>query len=441
MGEKVGMIRTSTLFRWWIILVILNATGILSAFNISNAFLTYFVDLSPLLMFIIIRFTPSLFVTIKKYATRLDRFIFVYIAFWCIEIVYTLFIYRTQFSIDPILIVRKNIYWLNILMTYPVLYVFEQDGRMEKLLKNIIGVSVLGNLQRFIAWLGYSKGLTIFPSIIKDGLTIRNGSIYRLGGCSLHSLGYDLSIYSYAKGERHNNLYLLIAILFLLYQVVIGQSRAHIICYIVVACYAAYYLLTQKYGIYRRQYKIAMIGIIVIAASYLLFTGYLQSFFGSFSTTAEGYYSGSTTNRLYAMEYYWSLMKSKPWLGLGFIYDDSDTVGIMARYLRGGGIGTAYLEDLGFFGQFFQVGILGTLVLLSIFKRLYVNARNVAKYNSFDGATLSMIFIHIILMCFTTLSIFLKSLFYLVPLYIAISEYLYDKDVTENEIYNCNDGI
>lgn len=436
------MIKIRTLFRWWLILVILYATGILASFNINSTMLTYFVDVSPILMYAIIRFTPSLFKRIIRYVQRLDKFIFLYLGFWCIEIVYTLVVYNGQFAISPILLIRKNLYWLNILMVYPVLYVFEQDGSMKRFLNNILVISVMGNFQRFIAWLAYStSGSVLFSSIIKEGLAIRNGAFYRLGGCTLHYLGYDLSICNYAKEKKHKNFYLVLAILFFLYQVIIGQSRAGTIGYIVVACYAAYYLLAQKHENYHREYKMAIIGVIALSVAYLLFSGYLQSFIGSFSPTADSFTAGSTTNRLYAIDYYWSLVKEKPLLGLGFIYDDSDTTGMMARYLRGYGIGVAYLEDLGLMGQFFQVGILGSFVLFSIIKRMYSNARSVAKYDQFDGAVLTLIFIHVLLMGITTFSIFLKSLFYLVPLYLAISEFLYDKDVRENEVYNYNNSI
>lgn len=392
-------------------------------------------------MFTVVRFVPRLFSVIHRYARRLDKYIFLYIMFWCAEILYTLFIYRGQFVIDPIMLMRKNLYWLDVLMIYPVLYVFEQDGGMNRFLNNIIVISVIGNFQRFIAWFAYSRGIIIFPSIIGEGLSIRNGAVYRLGGCTIHSLGFDLSIYNYAKGGRHRKIYFVIAVLFFIYQVIIGQSRASIICYCVVTCYAAYYLLSQRYDEYRKQYKIAIIGIIMFAMAYLLFTGYLQNFVSSFSPTADSFTAGSTTNRLYAINYYWSIAKKKPWLGLGFIYDDSDTVGAMAQYLRGYGIGIAYLEDLGILGQVFQTGIIGSFVLLSIFKRLYTNARKVVERNLFDGLTMIMLFIHVLLMGVTTFSIFLKTLFYLVPLHLAISEYLYDKDVTEYEIYNCNNGI
>lgn len=435
------MVKIRTIFRWWLILVILYATGILGSFNMNITLLSYFMDISPILMYAIIRFTPRLFKHIIRYAKRLDKFLFLYLGFWCAEIVYTLVVYNGQFSINPILLIRKNLYWLNILMVYPVLYIFEQDGGMKRFLNNILVISVMGNLQRFIAWLAYSRGTVIFPSIIKDGLSIRNGVFYRLGGCSLHYLGYDLSICNYAKEKKYKNLYLILTILFFLYQVIIGQSRAGIICYIVIACYAAYYLLTQKYEKYRRQYKIAIIVIIALSAAYLLFAGYLHSFVGSFSSMADSFTAGSTTNRLYAIDYYWSLMKEKPLFGIGFIYDDSDVIGAMARYLRGYGTGVAYLEDLGFMGQFFQVGILGSLVLFFIIKRMYSNARSVGKHNQFDGTVLTLLFIHVLLMGITTFSLFLKSLFYLVPLYLAISEFLYDKDVRKNEIYNYNNGI
>lgn len=436
------MVRISAIFKLWIMLVLLDATGVLSAFNINSSLFTYFIDLSPLMMFVIVRFVPSLFEGIKHYTRRLDKFIFLYIGFWCVEIIYTLFIYRGQFSISPVMLVRKNLYWLDVLMVYALLYIFEQDGGIDAFLNNIIVIAVINNLQRFAAWFGFTNGITIFPSIIKDGLSIRNGSVYRLGGSSITSLAYDLSIYNHARSERRKKVYLIIAVLFFIYQAVIGQSRAHIIGFAVVACFGGYFLLTQRYEQYHKQYKVAMLIIIFSAIAYLLFNGYLQNFVGSFSTTADSYTAGSTINRLYAVEYYWSLMKEKIWLGLGFIYDDSDTVGVMFRYLRGNGMGgVAYLEDLGFLGQFFQVGILGSLVLLSIFKRLYTNARTIAKYNSLNGAAMTMIFIHVIINSVTTLSIFLKNLFYLVPLYLAISEYFYDKDVSEYELYNCDDSI
>lgn len=436
------MVRISIIFKLWIMLVLLDATGILSAFNINGSFFTYFIDLSPLMMFVIIRCVPRLFKSIKRYARRLDKFLFLYIVFWCVEIVYTLFIYQGQFSISPVMLVRKNLYWLDVLMVYAVLYVFEHDGGIDGFLNNIIVVAAISNLQRFIAWFGYSNGITIFPAIIKDGLSIRNGSVYRLGGSSLLSLGYDLCIYNYARRGRRKNIYLIIGVLFFMYQVIIGQSRAHIIGFAVVTCYGAYFLLTQKFKKYYKQYKVAILIVIFTTIAYLFFTGYLQSFVGSFSTTADSYTAGSTANRLYAINYYWSLTKEKIWLGLGFIYDDSDTVGVMFRYLRGNGIGgVAYLEDLGFLGQFFQVGILGSLVLLSIIKRLYTNARTITKYNSLQGVTMTMVFIHVLLMTITTFSIFLKTLFYLVSLYLAISEYFYDKDVREHEVYNCDYGI
>lgn len=427
------MVKISTLFKLWLILILISQTGILSSFGIENSLLTYFLALSPLMMFCIIRFSNEMYDRIVKYAKRLDKFLFAYILFWGFEVIYTVVTYHNDLIINAVVLTRKNLYWLDILLVYPILYVFDVDRGIEKIVDWIIRIAVFGNAQRFISWLAYSKaGTVIFPTIIKEGLSNFRSGVYRLGGCTLHSLGFDLAIYKYANENRKKRRYLVVIILFAAYQVIISQSRAHMICYAATLCVALYYFLSVCYSKNRGKFKIVFAGLLFLAFVILIFNGFLSSFFSSFSITAtDGGYAGSTINRLYAMDYYWDLFKSRPLFGLGFLYDDSDTVGSMVRLLRGAGISgkTAYLEDLGILGQIFQVGIIGSFFLFWIIIRLFKNARKTVKKDLFDGAVLNTIFVHFILMSCTTMSLFMKSLFYTVPFIMAISEYYYFKNV------------
>lgn len=429
------MVKLSTIFLLWMSFCIFERTGILESFNIGNPLLIYFSALSPILMFVICRCVKRISRAIAPYIRRLERFLIVYVLFWVVQIFVTYFRYSSIFPMSFIMLVRKNLYWLDILMVYPICYILQADGTLRRFSNWIITIAFVGNLQRFVAWAAYSVGISsVFPEIIGERLSNSRTGLYRLGGHTLHSLGYDLTLIRYAdRREKHRKIFFWTAVLFVLYQALIGQSRAHLLCYgitVIVFLYGAY---SDGFSKDRRYVRLILSISLFTLTGYLLLSGIISQFLGTFSMKSGTFYAGSTINRLSAMEYYLTLLKKNPLFGIGFLYDDSEQLGNMYSILRGTYITgrSAYLEDLGLMGQLFQNGIIGFAVLMFIFYIMYKDAKKVYRMNTGDGQRLWILFVHMFFMSITTISIFLKNLFYTVPMYLAIFEFYYINN-TEN---------
>ena len=370
-----------------------------------------------------IRYYPR----ISKYCRSLNMYLLFYLFFIGAEAVYSSIVYSTN-GIRLVSMIINYRYLLFPLWVYPILYVIDTDGDWNSFLKIILTIGVLDNLVRSISYIAYSTGgVTLFPSVVETFTSrMRNGR-FRLGAGTLHTLAFNIALYYGAvhPRKRQRRIYFLISLFFLIFQIVISMGRTQIMCYIITI--AAYmYFVYLRNSSHAKYYRFIFLIAVAAAFVYALCADYLSAFLSSLFSTDRNISSeaGSAIARMYAIGYYWSIVKDRILLGLGLLYNDGKELFMI---LRGNGMGygeVAYTEDLGFLGQFFNYGIVGTCIFgvllirwMSITVKAYRNGE-IDKY-----ALLIPLFVHGITQTFTSMSLFQANKFVYVPIYLVIFEY------------------
>lgn len=418
-----GKIKIATLFRWWLIIYALLETGVITGLGLNNIYVTLFNYFSPIGMFIIY-IGAGLRRRIYQYVKYISKFIGFFFLFLVLEYIYTCEIYNLNFLHSAWEIFTNYYYWTKLLLVFPIIYVFKYDGCIERLLYSFVNTIVIGNLMRALAWIGKSfTGLSIFPALANSITGTRSGRL-RYGACKMHSMAFDVALAKAFEWNKKKRFWITIALFMSVYQFYIANGRSQSLCYILSAIVCVYYS-TQWSVKNELKYKFLFISLMIIGIIFLLYTGFFENIYDSFFSTSSSEY-GSTENRLFAINYYFSEIKDKWFFGMGLLYDDSGTNNVLYYILRNpsNGWNAAYYEDLGLLGQFFNYGFVGIVFFITIIYRMFRIARNALKIKSIYGPMLITLFVHFITMTASSMSMFMSNTSLQLAIEIAIFEYI-----------------
>lgn len=431
-------VRISTVIRLWILILVAIEADLFENLGIDLKLEDILCVVSPVLLYIICKYTPS----INRYTKRLDRyldsFVILYFIYFIVEAVYTFLTYRSN-GISLYYIIRLNMFLLYILLAYPLFYLYQVDRGMTKMLKWFLFFALVGNTIRFISYFAYNNlGTVLFKDIVPlFERNIRRGR-NRLGASLLHTLGFNIALagIAYDKKFRDRFILLLSIVFFVFYQITISQGRSQEACYAITILFSAYYVYARKSNNQNsRILKGMFIFGIVVIGGYIIANDVLADYFNSFTNLNLGNeYAGSSLQRLYAVNYYWSRVKNQLLFGLGFLYNEGGAIGSILRGTSTAYAQTAYTEDLGILGQFFNYGILGVSFFIALFVRWFSVMRKSykAEYKKYFALLLPL-FIHGLTQTITSMSLFQRNKFMYVPIYISIFEYV-SWFIKENEL-------
>lgn len=422
-------VRTSTIVESMFLFSVISNTYILGALGIAGEPINVLTKVIPILLFLICNLFHSIRVQIAPYRKYADIYILLWFLFFTAETIYSINMYGSSIQLSEII----SNYWnyTSIVLVYPMLYLLTVYG--EGILCKIINVTLFDTLLRGIGCVSATVlGSSIFPFFQTRLMGIRI-IFYRLFATNYFGLSFvsALCIKKYSKNRMRTRWMAIVC--FWTYLILIDQSRTKIVATAIVfvlwlpSCFGKYFFGT-------RNKKLLYWSTITVLVVLFLISGGYDIISSSFSVT--GVNAGSTTNRLFAMNYYNKVIKGKEMLGMGLIYDDT-IYGRSSLYniLRNPAIETAnyaFYEDFGILGQFYNFGIIGVLLFMLLFIRFY-KILGITK-NSSNNSMLKLLFIQILIYSILPMSAFAQGTVYIVPLYIAIFEYYCQrKDVSENE--------
>ena len=128
-------------------------------------------------------------------------------------------------------------------------------------------------------------------------------------------------------------------------------------------------------------------------------------------------YEISVTARTYAYDYFWSVFKSNPIFGFGFV-KSSEAYGTVLH----GPLGLAYTDDVGFVGQLAVLGIFSLVIVLGIYTMLMKQIVKIRKKTGCWDCLLVGIYAYLISSSIT-LIVFDQQRICLLPIIVALFEF------------------
>ena len=374
--------------------------------EILSPYMSYFIKVLlgflSLCIFIMVFFTKKT----QRYLSTYKSFLYKYIAVCLFSVLIIIFLtYASGLASFKTAFLNSCSYF-TFLLCFPILLSMKNDKEVERVFDVIniftLIVYVLVIIQSFL----YNNQGVIILKYLNSTLSIRNDRI-RLDVLPFGNimLIYNFFIVIYRK-EKRNFLHFINLVMGLFILFYIEQTRAMIV--IVMTCYA-FFLIVENSTLSKLFTNSLLIVITIVV---LINTGALDNFMATFSSDD---YAGSSIARDYAITYYLSIFKSNPLFGFGFTANES---------LIRGPLGTAFVDDVGIWGQMARLGVFAYIILIP----LLVRWGKIALYMKKNAGTslYIAIWIYVIATSFT-LMIFDSQRIMLLPFLIAIFEFVYKK--------------
>ncbi len=298
--------------------------------------------------------------------------------------------------------------YLLIVWAVPIFYIMKKDGTEYKILDLVCAISVvwcgLILLQSF--YYSYTGG-TLFVFIGRMSLGIRNENLrITVGPFANFAIIYCFWKLYFGK-IRRNILYLISLTILLLANIFVQQSRAGTIVIVITVIVM---ILMEKNSAYSILRKGAIITGIVLFA---ILSDFIQNYVVAIFTK----YEISVTARTYAYDYFWSVFKSNPIFGFGFV-KSSEAYGTVLH----GPLGLAYTDDVGFVGQLAVLGIFSLVIVLGIYTMLMKQIVKIRKKTGCWDCLLVGIYAYLISSSIT-LIVFDQQRICLLPIIVALFEF------------------
>lgn len=310
-------------------------------------------------------------------------------------------------------------YFFLMLIVYPLNEILNSDSNISK--DFLRGLCILGYIvliYRAFLWGIYNFfNINIAPGMFNvDWIRNLGGITFtRLGGTFLD--GYVL-IYSLIKSTYEKRKSYIIGVLFILfYAIVIVQSRAGILQYILIILFFSF--LNSINSKSKVLSTLILIFFIVIVILYNF--SVIKGFFNTFSVNNDQY-GASTLNRLNGWTFYKDLWKnSNFWLGIGFLPDQIQITSIL----------TYYLADYNTWINFYEFGFIGMLIfMIPILEGIKLFIRD-----SFNIMKSKICFLQIGMVVFIIINALIQNIYWsqnicMLPIFIGI--------ITMRQIYEKN---
>lgn len=327
---------------------------------------------------------------LNNYSNVLDTYMRVYITVLVFIIIRSVYMYN--YSLGEIYYSVRQYVW--VLLAYPILHLFVRYDSIDRVLNNIVNITLLSLALRFLTWALYKyAGANIFPNLLYEyGISWGRNGILRIDATPLISLVVVFEFYLYTKTKKRKHL--LLSICSVVYVAIVSQTRTLIISCL--ACFLIMFLFKRRKKTSR--FFIQSIACCVLAVSVSLgafdkILGYLN-----LNSGAKGF-----GYRYYEFNYYWSLLKDNWKLGMGILstknnYTDSLLYGNLDT--------TMYLDDLGIFGCFFEFGLLSILLYGVLYFLLIKTIIKCYKHNEMNYAIFVLGIFSYLVICSVPLNLF-----------------------------------
>jgi len=327
------------------------------------------------------------------------------------QIIYTYITYG-QNILDTF---QVGMHWIFI-MLYPfIIYIFEKDGGIHKLMKVICFLTFISAIVLILTAILFNHFGIVLVSV--DSLMTRANRL-RLYVKDLFTLMilYSLFIF-YCKQKICKRYIFLIYFIFGIFTIFyVAQTRILSLSVIISIC--AILFMASKGILKKNIFILCFMTVISLAYS----SGIISRFLSSFDEYSDD--SGSTLARLGAIDYYYeTFFVEHPIMGMGWLTTNNPE----SAKLKHGNSNTYHIVDIGFLGLLFELGLSGTFFYVSILLRFaYVLFRNRNKKIE-EYPLLFGIFVYLII---TSGSLIITDIFrmFMFPFCIAIFEYIHNRE-------------
>lgn len=297
------------------------------------------------LSFLLMVIAPGMF----KIFSKNKKDLLLYICYMLIAVFIVALFSFAKYKESLFDIITCMYHYMILFFSIPIYYCVYRRKEKDFIINSIINISVILCLILIVQVLFSNyMGKIILPGVNQDVISIRNGRM-RFSTNSVNTLAIPFLASSIFcddnKQGKIKSIIKLSIILFATFYVFMSRSLLVVYAGIIIVCY-----LSGAKTKHFRRWIVVLLGLLFIT-QLDAFTNFLESFSIN-SVQGTGL---STSVRLDAISYYWSVLKSNPLFGTGFI---GDSVSGLQSILHGP-YGFYYYSDLGAFGLLAETGIIG----------------------------------------------------------------------------------
>ena len=306
---------------------------------------------------------------------------------------------------DALLLLRSYLYPL---LAFPIYSLLKDGGwNFKSFLKFLVVVITIDTFVRMID--SFAENLTgslLWENLVSGEMGYRN-DIYRINPSTFDVLVLPIIFYFFSNANTFKEKFKWIVCLAinLIYAIIIWQARSAIL-YKIFLLVILFYM--QKIKKRTKVFRI-LIGIVIG----VFCIPFVLDFFGTFLSTNSDFGS-STIARMNAIEYFMNIYIENPLFGVGLLPSEE-------KYAIGGGV----LADLGLLYGLVQLGVPMMIYYVVIFGRGIYVYRKLKETAQKEALLILSLTISFILFNINIDTFYMFS--FSVPIYIAITEYLYFK--------------
>lgn len=361
-----------------------------------------------ILIYIFIFFISLKWTNNGAYSKRLNTYMSIYTIIMLFQIIRSIYIY--EYSFNEIYYSIRQYIW--VFLAYPILYLFIKYNSIEKIMSNVVKITLLSLFLRFLTWSLYKAfQISLFPKLLYEyGISWGRNGILRIDATPLISLVLIYEFYKYL--DTNKKKFAFYSICSLLYVLLVSQTRMLFIgCGISIT---VMFLLKRR----NRIKKCLLIICICCASIFSVILGCFDKIL-DYLDLSNGVIG--LEYRYYEFQYYFSLIKDKWKLGTGILSVKND---ITNSILYGNLDTTMYLDDLGIFGYFIEFGLLSILlygVLYFIMLKVIIKCYKLGETNY---AVLICGFLSYLLIVSIPLNLFGIQRIFSIPFILAIISFI-----------------
>lgn len=349
----------------------------------------------------------------KKYVGATLVIVIIFLFYTCYLYEYSLF---SSFSLC--------VHYFYLLFSFGIIYVLKYEKREGDFWKRIICITMFFVVVRFIAWISFNyMDSSILINFVDEYSGWKRNGLHRLISGQTFPIVYILLV-SRISNISHKGWGVLklngipvrfeyFVILFMIfYEIFVTQSRYASVVMIITFVWTLF-LIRRK-----ATSRLVISLIVLISIVCLITSGFLDSFFSSFTYSGSQWLS--TLARYEGANHFWNLFKNTGHsVGLGFVANGYTTTKMFYRtsWL------TYYIEDLGIAGAFFRFGVF----IIPIYALLFLKAIKICiiskKNNDEKCGLILATTIYMILSCMGS-NIYDAQTAFAVPFYVAIISYM-----------------
>ena len=343
-----------------------------------------------------------------------------------IPIVATVMLWTTvqyNYSLENVsnsLIPYTYIFW-----SYPLIYIYKQDGDPTKILK-IVAVLILGILcLKAYSWYCYNySGQIVFERLLFEYDEWYRDGHQRVNAGFLVGILLAVAMSELVDGKK-KPIWLAAIVGTMLYLSTVSAYRYQLLVAIA-ACILALYFTSRRSGS-----GVLLRLAIIVAVALLITSEFLQRFIETF-TSAQSTMSQSTQVRIDNILHYWNIVVDNGAIfGLGFLTSGNPVAASSMTYF---GSHVYWLEDIGIIGEFFRIGLLSIWTYgYFIYLAIKASSLSIKGHRNRCLAVLVVTMTAYALLSCLAMNIFDGQRAFDVPFYLSVFSYIFSLDFDKED--------